>query len=84
MEKLLKMGAEPNGRKEIAAKTGIDEKVILKWVSFADLFRVKGISTQYSELLEAAGVDTVDKGKLFERAGHKVIMFDINSKKYKI
>jgi len=59
VEKLLKMGAESNGRKEIAAKTGIDEKVILKWVNFADLFRVKGISTQYSELLEAAGVDTV-------------------------
>ncbi|MDD2352218.1 MAG: DUF4332 domain-containing protein [Candidatus Caldatribacteriota bacterium] len=59
VEKLLKMGAEPGGRREIAAKTGINEKVILKWVNFADLFRIKGISTQYSELLEAAGVDTV-------------------------
>lgn len=59
VEKLLNMGASPKGRKEIAQKTGIGEKVILKWVNFADLFRVKGISTQYSELLEAAGVDTV-------------------------
>jgi predicted flap endonuclease-1-like 5' DNA nuclease len=25
----------------------------------ADLFRIKGIGTQYSELLEAVGVDTV-------------------------
>ena len=25
----------------------------------ADLFRIKGVSTQYAELLEAAGVDTV-------------------------
>ena len=59
VEKLLNRGASPKGRKEIAQKTGIGEKVILKWVNFADLFRVKGISTQYSELLEAAGVDTV-------------------------
>ena len=59
VEKLLNRGASPKGRKEIAKKTGIGEKVILKWVNFADLFRVKGISTQYSELLEAAGVDTI-------------------------
>jgi len=59
VEKLLNLGATPKGRKEIAQGTGIGEKVILKWVNFADLFRVKGIGTQYSELLEAAGVDTV-------------------------
>jgi len=59
VEKLLKLGAEPAGRKEIASKTGFDEKLILKWVNFADLFRIKGVASEYSELLEAAGVDTV-------------------------
>jgi len=59
VEKLLSMGASPKGRKEISLGTGIGETVILKWVNFADLFRVKGIGTQFSELLEAAGVDTV-------------------------
>jgi predicted flap endonuclease-1-like 5' DNA nuclease len=59
VEKLLKMGAEPSGRKEVASKTGFDEKLILKWVNFADLFRIKGVASEYSELLEAAGVDTV-------------------------
>ena len=59
METLLNIGASPKNRKEIAQKTDIGEKVILKWINFADLFRVKGISTQYSELLEAAGVDTI-------------------------
>lgn len=59
VEKLLEMGKNPGGRKDISQKSGIDEKVILKWVNFADLFRIKGVSTQYSELLEAAGVDTV-------------------------
>ena len=39
--------------------TGIDAKLILKWVNMGDLFRVKGIGQEYSELLEKAGVDTV-------------------------
>ena len=56
---LLKKGATPKGRKELAQQTGISESVILKWVNMADLFRVKGIGKQYSELLEKAGVDTV-------------------------
>ena len=56
---LLKKGATPKGRQEIAAASGIAKETILKWVNMADLFRVKGIGTQYSELLEAAGVDTV-------------------------
>ncbi len=46
-------------RKALAQQTGIDEAKILKWANMADLFRVKGIGAQYSELLEAAGVDTV-------------------------
>ncbi len=33
--------------------------MILKWVNMADLYRVKGIGSEYSELLEKAGVDTV-------------------------
>jgi predicted flap endonuclease-1-like 5' DNA nuclease len=56
---LLKKGATPKGREEIAAASGVAKEVILKWVNMADLFRIKGISTQYSELLEAAGIDTV-------------------------
>ncbi len=56
---LLKKGSTPKGRKELAQQTGISQAVILKWVNMADLFRVKGIGKQYSELLEKAGVDTV-------------------------
>ncbi len=43
----------------MAKETGIDEKLILKWTNHADLFRVPGIGSEFSELLEAAGVDTV-------------------------
>src|SRR5512142_3348329 len=56
---LLKEGATPDGRKKLAESTGINHESILKWVNMADLYRIKGIGSQYSELLEAAGVDTV-------------------------
>jgi predicted flap endonuclease-1-like 5' DNA nuclease len=58
-EKLLESGATAKGRDELATKTGISSKSILTWVNHADLFRIKGIAGQFSELLEAAGVDTV-------------------------
>ena len=56
---LLKKGATPDGRKEIEAMTGIGNSLILEWVNLADLYRIKGIGSQYSDLLEEAGVDTV-------------------------
>jgi predicted flap endonuclease-1-like 5' DNA nuclease len=56
---LLKKGATPKGRDEIVKNSGLSKDQVLKYVNLADLFRVKGIGTQYSELLEAAGVDTV-------------------------
>jgi len=59
LEKLLEAGSEKKGRKEIAEKTGVSEKLILNWINRADLARVKGISTQYADLLEFSGVDTV-------------------------
>lgn len=56
---LLKIGGTRKGRQDLAKATGINAKTILEWVNRADLFRVKGIGAQYSDLLEAAGVDTV-------------------------
>ena len=58
-EALLKQGATPRGREEIAEKAGISKKLILEWVNHVDLFRIKGIGEEYADLLEAAGVDTV-------------------------
>ncbi len=56
---LLEKGATPQGRREIAAQSGIGEPFILRWVNHTDLARIKGVGGQYAELLEAAGVDTV-------------------------
>lgn len=59
VEKLLEQGCEKKGRGEIAQKIGVQEAMVLKWVNKADLCRINGISTQYADLLEHAGVDTV-------------------------
>ncbi|MCA9998190.1 MAG: DUF4332 domain-containing protein [Anaerolineales bacterium] len=58
-ESLLEKCATPAGRKTLADSSGISGKLILKWANRADLARVKGIGTQYADLLEVAGVDTV-------------------------
>jgi len=58
-EDLLKKGATPKGRKELAEKSGVSEKLVLEWVNHMDLFRIKGVASEYSDLLEEAGVDTV-------------------------
>ena len=58
-ESLLKKGATRSGRKSLATATGLSDSMILEWVNRADLMRVKGIGSEYSDLLEAAGVDTV-------------------------
>lgn len=58
-EALLEKGATAKGRKELAEKSGIKEELILKWVNHSDLYRIKGVGSEYADLLEAAGVDTV-------------------------
>lgn len=59
VEDLLTHGATPKGRTQIAEASGIDESRILRWVNMADLYRIKGVGSEYAELLEASGVDTV-------------------------
>jgi predicted flap endonuclease-1-like 5' DNA nuclease len=56
---LLEKGATPKGRDQIAKAAGIGGKLILEWVNHVDLFRIKGVGEEYSDLLEEAGVDTV-------------------------
>jgi predicted flap endonuclease-1-like 5' DNA nuclease len=59
VEELLSKGASPAGRQALATSTGISPNAILEWVNRADLFRVKGVGEEFSDLLESAGVDTV-------------------------
>jgi predicted flap endonuclease-1-like 5' DNA nuclease len=57
-EELLTKGATSAGRTALAEATGISHKLILTWVNHADLMRINGVGPEYSELLEAAGVDS--------------------------
>jgi len=59
VEALLKSGSTPQGRKKLSETTDISGDLILEWVNHADLFRIKGVGEEYSDLLEEAGVDTV-------------------------
>ena len=56
---LLKAGASKKGRAKIAADSDIAEDRIRDWCNMSDLMRIKGVGKGYSELLEAAGIDTI-------------------------
>jgi len=78
---LLKRGATEQGRKDLAEDTGISKKLILEWVNHADLYRIKGVGEEYSDLLEEAGVDTVVE--LSKRVGANLYakMVEVNQAK---
>ena len=84
MNDLLENGATPAGRKEIAKNSGIADGLILEWVNRVDLFRIKGVGEEYSDLLEASGVDTVvELGKRKPENLFKA-MVDVNEAKKKV
>jgi predicted flap endonuclease-1-like 5' DNA nuclease len=56
---LLEKGGPRSGRRLLAETSGIDESRILEWVNHADLMRLPGVGAEYSDLLEAAGVDSI-------------------------
>jgi predicted flap endonuclease-1-like 5' DNA nuclease len=81
IEKLLEVCASKKGRDELAAKTGISDKLILKWANRADLDRISGVGSEYADLLEAAGVDTVPE--LANRKPENLLkkMLEVNDEK---
>lgn len=79
---LLEAGKTPKGRKDLEEKTGIRSDLILTWVNHADLFRVKGIGPQFSELLEAAGVDTVKELRTRNAANLAQKIAEVNEAKH--
>lgn len=81
---LLSSGATAKGRRDIAARTGLREADILRWVNHADLMRVRGVGGEYSELLEAAGVDTVAELARRNRANLYVAMSAANTERKRV
>lgn len=81
VEALLDAAKDPKGRQTLAEATGIDASRILKWANMADLMRIKGVGEEYSELLEAAGVDTVKELKHRNAENLHAKMEEINEAK---
>ncbi|PKO07715.1 MAG: DUF4332 domain-containing protein [Chloroflexi bacterium HGW-Chloroflexi-3] len=81
IEGLLKVGAKSKDRKKLSEVSQISEKLILEWVNLADLFRIKGIGEEYSDLLEEAGVDTVPELALRKPENLLLKLVEINEEK---
>ena len=58
-DSLLNACATAKQRADLAAQADVSPKRLLKWANMADLYRISGIGSEYAELLEVAGVDTV-------------------------
>lgn len=78
---LLKACATKDDRKALEDKTGIGQEHILKWANMVDLYRVKGIGSEFSELLEASGVDTVPELAQRNAANLAAKMAEVNEEK---
>ena len=80
-DELLKLCCDAKGRKATAEKTGVSESQLLKWANMADLMRISGIGSEFSELLEAAGVDTVKELRNRNAGNLAVKMAEVNEQK---
>jgi hypothetical protein len=80
-ERLLETARTVKGRKALAEKTGFAEKQLLCWANVADRMRIKGISKEYAELLQAAGVDTVKELKYRNPSNLAKAMADANKRR---
>lgn len=79
--KLLDQARTVKGRKILAEKTGLPEKQLLCWANMADRMRIKGISKEYAELLQAAGVNTVKELRYRSPANLAKAMAEANTKR---
>jgi predicted flap endonuclease-1-like 5' DNA nuclease len=78
---LLRSAKTPQQRLKLAEMTGADTERVLGWVTTADRMRVKGIGWEYSELLRAVGVKTVNELK-YRNPEHLVVkMREANKRK---
>ena len=78
---LLTLCCDAKGRKTVAESTGVSEKHLLNWANKADLMRISGIGPQFSELLEASGVDTVKELRTRNAENLATRMAEVNAEK---
>ncbi|MFC6522528.1 DUF4332 domain-containing protein [Undibacterium arcticum] len=78
---LLAHSLTPQQRMELAEKCGVTETKVLKFANMVDLYRISGVGSEFSELLEAAGVDTVPELARRNAANLTAAMASVNTAK---
>jgi len=78
---LLENARTPKQRKDLAEKAGLTAKQVLKFANMVDLYRISGVGSEYAELLEAAGVDTVPELARRNAANLTTAMAEVNEQK---
>jgi len=80
-EDLLREGRTPGGRNRLSEASGISTGMLLEWINHADLMQLKGVGSEYADLLEAAGVDTVVELARRNAKNLAAAMADFNTQK---
>lgn len=80
-EDLLAAGRTPGGRSRLSDDTGISTTMLLEWINHADLMQIKGVGSEFADLLEDAGVDTVAELARRNAANLTAAMKDFNAGK---
>jgi predicted flap endonuclease-1-like 5' DNA nuclease len=78
---LLEKGASREGRQAVAEQTGLSDTLVLKFVNRADLDRIKGVGSEYADLLEVAGVDSVPELAQRNAANLAAKIAEVNAEK---
>ncbi|HET8810781.1 MAG TPA: DUF4332 domain-containing protein [Flavobacteriaceae bacterium] len=81
VEDLMEQAHSKAGRKKVSELTGIGESQLLTFVNMGDLMRIKGVGSEFSELLQASGVDTVKEFRTRNAANLEVKMNEVNATK---
>lgn len=78
---LLQQASTRKGRADVSARTGIATTDLLRWAHQADLMRIKGIGSEYADLLAGAGVDTIKALRRRNANNLMVAMTQVNAKR---
>ena len=79
--KLLESAKRSKDREALAKKIDIDPRIVLSIANLADRMRIKGVGQEYAELLQAAGVDTVNELRYRNPANLAKKMAEVNAER---
>jgi predicted flap endonuclease-1-like 5' DNA nuclease len=83
-EDLLTAGRTPGDRERLSAASGISTGMLMEWINHADLMRLKGVGSEYADLLEDAGVDSVVELARRNAKNLAAAMADFNTAKERV